>query len=452
MIVPTNVDTVCDPSCDICLKARQDGKLLERKQPHLGGRPSKDPSPSNVKKKLKTNPINLCGLCLTPKGPDHDSKQCNDVTKTKNILSMTLDEQGKPNKTGEKIAGKVVKGMDPSPNGTIRLSLPGTGKKLPVTKGAAKPKLPTEKIMVKDLLKFQLVNNLTDSTTKQLATFINKYIQTGTVEKGFQQKLREAYSRCDDFFDRTVVEFLDEDTGKIERFAFAYVKDLSTFLVFIIAQRNLEIHETEAHLGLDKGGKTLKLTLTVLQENEIEGEPLSSGVNKAFIVAVFGLAQESHSTILYMYKAVNAWDTSHIQTNDLKVDNIVCGIQSHACAYPCYLCEAHKDNLLEKGKTRTIRDLFNDYEDYAKWCLGKSKTRIQKDGGPMFHSVTKCPILARGDDDDLDIPVRKRVAIDQLHVMTGSFQKLHKCCKNHFPSIEKWAKQCGAMQQGYHSG
>ena len=114
-----------------------------------------------------------------------------------------------------------------------------------------------------------------------MATFINKYIQTGTVEKGFQQKLREAYSRCDDFFDRTVVEFLDEDTGKIERFAFAYVKDLSTFLVFIIAQRNLEIHETEAHLGLDKGGKTLKLTLTVLQENEIEGEPLSSGVNKA---------------------------------------------------------------------------------------------------------------------------------------------------------------------------
>ena len=70
----------------------------------------------------------------------------------------------------------------------------------------------------------------------------------------------------------------------------------------------------------------------------------------------------------------------------------------------------------------------------------------------MFHSVTKCPILARGDDDDLDIPVRKRVAIDQLHVMTGTFQKLHKCCKNHFPSIEKWAKKCGAMQQGYHSG
>ena len=152
VVVPANIDTVCDPACDICLKARQDATFLGRKQ-HSGGRPSKAQSPSNMKKKLKTSPINLCGLCLTPKGPNHDSKQCNDVTKTKNMMSMTLDEQGKPNKTGEKIAGKVLKGMDPSPNGTIRLSLPGTGKKLPVTKGAAKPKLPTEKIMVKDLLK-----------------------------------------------------------------------------------------------------------------------------------------------------------------------------------------------------------------------------------------------------------------------------------------------------------
>ena len=257
--------------------------------------------------------------------------------------------------------------MDPSPNGTIRLSIQGTGKKLPVTKGVSKAKSPVMKIKVKDLLKFQIVNNLTDSTTKHVATFINKFIQTGTIEKGFQEKLREAYSKCDEFFDRKLVEFPNEETGEMQQFAFTYVKDLSTFLLFVIAQRQLEIHETEAHLGLDKGGKLLKLTLTALQEKEIEGEPLSSGVKKSFVVAVFALVQESHTSIMYMYKAVNAWDTSHIQTNDLKVDNIMCGIQSHACSFPCYMCEAPKDNLLVKGKTRTIRSLFNDYEDYEKW-------------------------------------------------------------------------------------
>ena len=89
----------------------------------------------------------------------------------------------------------------------------------------------------------------------------------------------------------------------------------------------------------------MKLTLTILQEIEVAGEPLSSGVKKSFVVAAFALIEESHTSILYMYKAVNAWDTSHIQTNDLKVDNIMCGIQSHACSFPCHMCEAHKDNL-----------------------------------------------------------------------------------------------------------
>ena len=292
------------------------------------------------------------------------------------------------------------------------------------------------KIKASDLFKFQIVNNLTDSTIKHLATFINKCIQTGTIEKGFKEKLRKAYSTCDEFYDWEIVEFTYEKTGKIQQFAFTYVKDLSTFLFFIIAQGQLEPHEKEAHLGVDKGGKLLKLTLTVLQENEVEGKPLSSGVNKFIPVAVFGLAQESHESIMYMYKADNAWDTSHVQTNDLKVDNIMCGMQAHTYSFPCNMCKAHKDNLLEKGKTRTIRDLFIDYEGYKSWCIGKSKKQ-KEEGAKMFHCVTKCPILARGDEDNLDIPVRKQVAIDQLHILTGTLQKLYQSCQKHFPSINK---------------
>ena len=71
--------------------------------------------------------------------------------------------------------------------------------------------------MLKDILKFQIVNSLTNTTKKELATFINKCNQTGTVEKGFQHKSRNAYSKCNDFFDRSVVESLDETT--LQRFS-----------------------------------------------------------------------------------------------------------------------------------------------------------------------------------------------------------------------------------------
>ena len=46
----------------------------------------------------------------------------------------------------------------------------------------------------------------------------------------------------------------------MERFACSRVKDLSQFVLWVIAERGLDIHETECHLNLDKGGDVLKLT------------------------------------------------------------------------------------------------------------------------------------------------------------------------------------------------
>ena len=72
------------------------------------------------------------------------------------------------------------------------------------------------------------------------------------------------------------MNYSNEKTKQVKRFAFVHVKDLSIFLLFfIIAQRQLELHETEDHLGLDKGRKLLILTLTALQQTEIDGQPFS---------------------------------------------------------------------------------------------------------------------------------------------------------------------------------
>ena len=49
VVAPANVDEVCD--CEICLKARQSGKLPGRKPLHSGGRPIKKISSSPIMKK-----------------------------------------------------------------------------------------------------------------------------------------------------------------------------------------------------------------------------------------------------------------------------------------------------------------------------------------------------------------------------------------------------------------
>ena len=127
-----------------------------------------------------------------------------------------------------------------------------------------------------------------------------------------------------------------------------------------------------------------------------------------------------------MFIATNAWETNHIQTNDYKVDNIVCGIQGHACTFSCYLCKASKDRFLDTWTpTRTLKSLFEDYDAYTYWCSGKTKKEIEE-GAKLFFNVTKETICAKQDEEDLDIPTRKRVAMDELHTMTGSFDKLYK--------------------------
>ena len=87
------------------------------------------------------------------------------------MILLAHDENGKPTKAGEKVASKVIKGVPTIEDGkTKRLAQFATGKTLPITIGAYKPPKPVMRIKAQDLLIFQVVNNLTDSVTKHLAT------------------------------------------------------------------------------------------------------------------------------------------------------------------------------------------------------------------------------------------------------------------------------------------
>ena len=126
----------CD--CLICQKVRGRGhenNLRQSQTKHPGGRPN---NPEGEKSTTKVSPPNASSICWCLKGPDHDHKKCNEVTKIKNVVDLAVVE-GSVTKLGATVAGVTVKATEPSPNGTRRLSLPKTGTKLPVTVGSAKP-------------------------------------------------------------------------------------------------------------------------------------------------------------------------------------------------------------------------------------------------------------------------------------------------------------------------
>ena len=295
-VVLTTDDVNLPCECQICQKVR--GKepsmnLMQNQAPkHAGtGRP-KLSEDMEKEKKFKASPPNACSNCLCLKGPDHDHKKCNEVTKIKNVLDLAVVE-GNVTKLGATVAGVAVKATESSPNGTKRLSLPKTGTKLPVTVGPAKPTEPKPQFTTDEVFKFAVTKNLPVDTTKSLCTFLNKK-QKGSIETGFQEKLSEKYKSCSEYFVKEPVQIFDEEKNQLEEKVLVRVTDLSEFILFVADKRKLDPQKTEALLNIDKGGRVLKTTLTLKQEKEVEGEPLSTGVKKSFIVAAIVNVNESH--------------------------------------------------------------------------------------------------------------------------------------------------------------
>ena len=85
VVAPENVDEPCE--CAICIKVRTSGGpsgLMKGKpKSNAGRKPSS--SPNIQKKQLKSSPTGLCSICLVSKGPEHNSKTCNEANKTKSI-------------------------------------------------------------------------------------------------------------------------------------------------------------------------------------------------------------------------------------------------------------------------------------------------------------------------------------------------------------------------------
>ena len=100
---------------------------------------------------------------------------------------------------------------------------------------------------------------------------------------------------------------------------------------------------------------------------------------------------------------------------------------------------------------RTVRSLFENYEKFKEWCIGKSPNQI-KLGAKLFLNLIYLPLIDRRDVENLDVAVRFVFALDELHLVTGVFQKIYKSCKEIFPCIDNWASQTDCKSQGYHGG
>ena len=434
--------STCDTSkCVICQVAKST-KVSNLKQNGIGK--------GKIRKaKVKPTSSLRCDECwsILSKGVKH---HCTDATLASQIFSKVSDPSKL--KVGETVASSVLKVAPKSPNGTVRLKQ-ASGRPLPVNTSAASPPSPKQKVSTSSLLEFQVNENFGDGQIRSIATFINQNVGKGTVEKDFQQKLSLAYKYFDDDFLCSTTTFsTNGPTPTLFESHLIHVPSLSDFVLKVLKKRGSNPQAYFIKLGVDKGQGILKFTVSLVPRasEDVNGYTencfAKQSVNDIFLVAVCYGVEENHSNLRIILEMIKAFECGEvIFTGDLKVINMLCGIQSHSCLHPCYACTQHKDHLDKDSSLRTVESTMQNFEDYLNSSRTVADCQAQ-------NNVKNFPTISHLAPSNSSLPLLFLIPPPELHLMLGPFKDFFKAILEIFPEAEQWPQEIFCNEKPYHGG
>ena len=112
------------------------------------------------------------------------------------------------------------------------------------------------------------------------------------------------------------------------------------------------MEETTAKVGIDGGGGFFKVCLSLYDKDKSEkkgdGRFLYTGVKKIFLLLICPEIKESYSNVRDILQLLKISDMlpNCTYSVDLKLANIMAGIQAHGSTYPCIWCECPKTSII----------------------------------------------------------------------------------------------------------
>lgn len=246
------------------------------------------------------------------------------------------------------------------------------------------------------------------------------------VEPLLKNHLSAAVHAVDDFFDIKTFDFVKGKSGVSSTINSEAVvcNDLGGFLQYV--QEKRAVNESQLKFGIDSGGGSLKICLTVQSRLTDETmEPKSKrrkytdiapsntfrdgGVKKLFVLAIVEGIQENYENVIQLWNTLGINKFVGTIAVDLKLANILCGIMAHSSMFPCTWCYARKDMLNEIGELRTVGNILANYEN---WCKAGSNIKNAKNFKNCIH-----PPAVGTDNEQRIIDI---VTPPELHLMLGA--------------------------------
>ena len=134
---------------------------------------------------------------------------------------------------------------------------------------------------------------------------------------------------------------------------------------------------------------------------------LNSGVKKCFILGLVQNLPENYENVRKLLEVIDIGSIQHHLACDMKLQNILCGIQGHSATHPCIYCTGSKP-WNKPGELRTLGGI----REQAKKFENASKSK--KVAKNFFNCVHE-PIIA-GEDDEKIIDI---LPLPELHLGLG---------------------------------
>ena len=285
----------------------------------------------------------------------------------------------------------------------------------------------------KDLIAMLEKADVSQSQLLKVLSVLRKRFGRKAFEPNLAKKMREHLNSLDDEFETRSTTFQSKD-GKDLRSSLSKTKDVNHFLNGIAELR--ELQKPKVILGIDGDVRHLMIT-AIVKESDENDDPVSAKVSdhlngtsskRVLILAKADGVPETRHNVEIMLNAINLHEIENDfqVVCDLKMLNILLGIQSSSSLFGCPYCEASKVNSegkvtnqrgewnFESGKTtlRSINNIVEHAVAYENEPLKKNgecdttKTRNHK-------SIKYKPIKIQGMHDDSW--VGKRLPPDPLH-------------------------------------
>ena len=259
--------------------------------------------------------------------------------------------------------------------------------------------------------------------------------QRGVVEPGLRNNMVQRNRTLDDIF--AVCTSYDLPA--------VICTDVRTLIARTCAHRGLDADNISLlKIGIDVGRGSLKFSMSIVSgktpprqkkrvtyNTKLSDIPMfrETGVKKLLLLALVPGATEKYVTVADILQRL-VHDYPAVLCSDLKVVNLVLGLQPHSSKHPCPFCLWMKGDRNQVAPPRTFEHIR---EWNGKWVdAGGIRSNLMDFFNCEFVPMAIFPRSGR---------IMDYVPIPELHILMGIVNKLYKEMSRIYENVAKWPAQ-----------